>query len=133
MADCKSKERSDSWSLDPNMYAITIKKVTSEGIYTTPDELKAIYTTLGTKRRPVETGKYAFEMDSKNRLHLHGTISSLDFFCLQKKGYHIHSHKLESSNDIKRWMDYIHKDAYNVYAQDQILHENYLYNHNLFL
>lgn len=127
LADCKS-----SVAFIPNRYyAITIKQTGTDN-YTSPEELYHQLQLLATKRRSIDIGHYVYEMDSKNRLHLHAIISCKDFFARQKKGWHIHSSGLDSFDDIKRWYDYLYKEAYNEASQDQILTTNVIYNSNIF-
>jgi len=120
-------------SLDKDhLYSITIKNVTREGQFTTPEQLIEVYRTLSTKRRQVVTGPCVFELDSKNRLHLHGTLSCANFFPPKRKGWHFHTDHLDTPYYRQNWLEYIHKDSHNHDSQMQIVSLNYLYNHNCF-
>jgi len=71
--------------------------------------------------------KYCFEFDPKGLLHLHGVFRAKSNYYknrVLRKGFHQHILKLESQDDIVRWMIYIHKDHENRFLNDQLLIES---------
>jgi len=99
-----------------NYYAITVKKTTEycmdyvEDMKDYEDWLKYAYTCGLTME------KYCWEIDPKGVLHLHGIIKAKSNFYKNRtlrKGFHQHIEKLEKSEDIVKWMIYMHKDYSN--------------------
>lgn len=109
-----------------NYYAITIKK-TTEYVISLAD-LKKDYedwlTYAATCGLIME--KYCYEFDPKGLLHLHGIVRAKSNFYKKrvlKKGFHQHIEKLETQDDIVKWMIYIHKDHENKFLSEQLLIE----------
>jgi len=122
-----------SFKVQPVYYAVTIKG-TGKCNYYTQDELYHRLELMNTRRRPCIIEAHRYELDSNNRLHVHALVKcSNGFFLPQRKGWHNYSTALATVDDVKRWIDYINKYAYNLESQDQIFNLNYLYNHNLFI
>jgi len=112
-------------------YAFTIKKLgikVDEQEYDMYDEVLS----NGTKCLKLPYGlavgsERSIELDSSNRLHVHGLIyatSSLrysDVFC---RGYHIYMRVLPSQKDVDRWRRYMNKA--NVTLEDWWYHQKEL-------
>lgn len=130
--DCAPPHAHMPYYISHNYYAVTIKS-TGKNNYTSPEDLYHELMLLGSKRQHLDIGHHVYELDSRNRLHLHAMVQCPKFFARQKKGWHIHSTELETFDSIKKWMNYLYKVAYNEPSQGQILALNYLYNHNCFI
>lgn len=134
LAGCKPDDCKESTEL-METYAITVKSTYREMQYTTKEELLTIYKGLSTARRPLELGDPVFELDSLNRLHLHGFgvfSKQKDPWFINRVGWHIFTAKIRTKTDMKRWLDYMHKIVFNQYEQEEILLLNESRNLNLF-
>lgn len=132
-AGCKPSE--DTSPLLVETYAITIKSTYREMQYTTKDELLTIYKGLSTARRPLELSDPVYELDSMNRLHLHGFgvfSKQRDPWFINRPGWHIFTSKLCNKNQLQRWLSYMHKIVFNTYEQEDLLCLNDCRNLNLF-
>jgi len=110
-----------------NYYAITVKKTTEFLI--SLEELKKEYEDWLAYAAAcgLTLEKYCFEFDPKGLLHLHGIVKARSNFYknrVLRKGFHQHICKLESQEDIVRWMIYMHKDHENKFLNDQLLNES---------
>lgn len=102
-------------------YAITVKKTGSEN-YCSKDELDYRMNQLASKRYPIDIHDLVMELDSKNRLHAHALISSVDRLWIKPvRGWHIFVSELSTTSDKHNWERYMHKIVKDQYSQDEIL------------
>lgn len=117
--------------ISPKVFGFTIKGLNTNRIYSKYD-----YETLISAWNNNSTRFCArrYELDSKNRLHVHGIIESNRKWLpnynksSEANGYHIYL-----SSDIDTgWVDYISKEARPYEQLEQIQLETFLHKYNLF-
>jgi len=96
-------------------YSVTIKNIQKDYIPTAA-ETYSVYLDMLRKHKGIEHESH-FEHDSRNIIHLHGLFSArrnLKTDLYKKKYWHIYIVKLETDDDIERWLTYIRKDLHKV-------------------
>lgn len=97
-------------------YAVTIKCI-SKGVYATPKACMEVYEKLIDKIHGIRCG-YDFELDSLGRNHLHAHFMAEDNLYkirLQRPGWTIYIRKLATTDDVWRWVTYMHKQDKEVH------------------
>lgn len=96
--------------MQTSYYSFTIKCIRAN--YTTTEcETKDVMKELIARHHAILVS-YEFELDSINRLHIHGTFmarSGIRLSLYQKKFWSIHIDKLQTIQDVQNWTNYIHK------------------------
>jgi len=117
-------------------YAVTIKRTGKEDptfaqTNDAVDQIKKIFR----QDAGISIGHTAFERDSRKRLHAHFTIRyrPFQYTRFQLKGYHVNYSPLKTSEDLKKWINYLKKSAYSVPLLQQEDIRNYYASHNGFL
>lgn len=109
------------------MYAVTIKKTGGKD-YVDPDDYYVILEILGGHFGYYEIHMVRFELDKKNRLHMHFSCVYNPYRTLKSlRGYHTHINKLRTSFDIDSWHDYISKCLRNDAIQMNEIYHKYCF------
>jgi len=93
-------------------YAVTIKNIQMD-VSPTRADTYSIYLDMLRTHKGIEHESH-FELDSKGKVHLHGIFSArknLKVDLYKRKFWHIYITKLETADDIQRWLTYIRKDV----------------------
>lgn len=115
-------------------YAITISKHQKKD-YVDKSELNDVLTILKQRNTTLNIHSYVYENSGKyKQLHFHGTGQATVPIYYKKNcsinGFRIEWKLMKSATDRARWSKYISKEAYNRYAQEHILEENYYHYNN---
>lgn len=100
-------------------YAFTVK---CNSKFATKEELEEWIEHAESKGFRVQT--YYFELDKKDRLHMHGVAlapPNLYKKRLLYNNYHQRIDMIPSFLDLQKWVDYIEKDYINSYEYEQML------------
>lgn len=100
----RPSERSEGY----NIYGVTIKGNSSRH-YTKAE----YYEIIKNSGNGLDWGEMFFELDSRNILHLHTTLTckkSIWLKKLLKPGYNSNFQLLETAEDVNNWQNYIRKD-----------------------
>jgi len=103
-------------------YAITVKQTGSDN-YCSEEQLKYRLDQMAiSKRYPLIVHDVVYELDSKNRLHLHALVTGPEKLWLKPcKGWHLFQAVLSTTFDKNNWEKYMHKIVQNSYDQEEIL------------
>lgn len=116
-------------------YAFTLKHTVSNN-YITSHELNEVMNKIieDNKRYDIKVSRQVFELDSKNRLHIHALlIGKSKMFIKQIKGFHIHLELLNSDQDVKNWNKYMDKQNQDNVLQDNIFSNVYCFDKSTIL
>lgn len=117
-------------------YAVTIKRTGKEDptFAQTNDAVDKIKVLFAQGMHNISCGDTAFERDSRKRLHAHFTIRyrAFQYTRFQLKGYHVNYQHLKTSEDLKKWLNYLKKSAHSVPLLQQEDIRNYYSSHNGF-
>lgn len=96
-----------------NNYAFTIKYIGAYSTKTKEDHLSVAMEMIN--RYWGELSDYSFELDSIDRVHIHGIFKArkgIKYSLFKKSHWHIHIDPLKSKLDLETWGSYIHKTKY---------------------
>jgi len=117
-------------------YAVTVKRTGKEDpTYTQTDDAINEIKRMFRRKNGVPIGQLAFERDSRQRLHAHFTIRhpSFQYTRFQMKGWHVNYQPLDTSDDLKKWFNYLKKAVLSVPLLQQEETYNYYSSHNGFI
>lgn len=123
----QARERSEPHN--HSLYALTLKH-TNGNNHITSNELNEVMNKIieSNKRYDISVCRQVFELDSRNRLHIHALLGAKPHaFIKQMKGFHIHLESLDSKEDIIKWNNYMNKQNQDEVLQDNIFSNVYCF------
>ena len=112
-------------------YSVTVKK--NSGLPIREDYENWLYNAM---INGLHIDYYLYEIDKKQRLHIHGIATGRKNLYKKRfmlEGYHQKIDKIDSNEDLVRWMRYIEKDYKGDIEMDQRIVSNLIYNSYSFI
>lgn len=112
-------------------YAITIKYIGNSDLNQIDESSHQLKLLSYIEKQKGIYVSHSFERDSKDRLHLHGHFMArkgIRYNLYKCRGWHIHVDPLPTTDDVKRWTDYMYKDSESANAILQYMRDgNYAF------